>query len=51
MVYTSTSLALAAVELFIHLDPRYAPEDPVVVSALIDRYLVSIESIDPGNLP
>ncbi len=51
MVYTSTSLALAAVELFVHLDPRDAPDDLVVLSALLDPAQVSIESIDSIKLP
>jgi RES domain-containing protein len=51
MVYTSTSLALAAVELFVHLDPRDAPDDLVVLSALLDPDQVSIESLDPTKLP
>ncbi|MGD0097554.1 MAG: RES family NAD+ phosphorylase [Terracidiphilus sp.] len=33
MVYTSTSLALAALELFVHLEPGQAPDDLVSVSA------------------
>lgn len=35
MVYTSTSLALAALESFVHLDPSMAPEDLVYTSATI----------------
>jgi hypothetical protein len=30
MVYTSTSLALAALELFVHLNPADAPDEGVV---------------------
>ena len=33
MVYASTSLALAAMELFVHLEPSQAPEDLVYLSA------------------
>lgn len=51
MVYTSTSLALAAIELFVHLDPRDAPDDLVVLSALLDPDQVSTERIDPLKLP
>jgi RES domain-containing protein len=51
MVYTSSSLALAAVELFVHLDPRDAPDDLVVVSALLDPGQVSVERMDPAQLP
>jgi RES domain-containing protein len=35
MVYTSTSLALAAIELFVHLDPSQAPSDLVFISAAL----------------
>src|SRR5579863_8620799 len=35
MVYTSTSLALAAIELFVHLEPSLAPNDLVAVPALL----------------
>jgi RES domain-containing protein len=33
MVYRSTSLALAAIELFVRLDPSQAPDDLVAISA------------------
>jgi RES domain-containing protein len=33
MVYASTSLALAAIELFVHLEPGQAPDDLVYISA------------------
>ena len=33
MVYASTSLALAAMELFVHLEPSQAPEDLVYLWA------------------
>jgi RES domain-containing protein len=35
MVYASTSLALAAIELFVHLEPGQAPGDLVYVSATL----------------
>jgi RES domain-containing protein len=35
MVYTSTSLSLAALELFVHLDPTLAPDDLVSISATL----------------
>ena len=35
MVYASTSLALAALELFVHLEPGQAPDDLVCISALL----------------
>ena len=33
MVYASTSLALAAIELFVHLEPNQAPQDLVSIAA------------------
>jgi RES domain-containing protein len=33
MVYASTSLALAAIELFVHLEPNQASEDLVAIAA------------------
>lgn len=51
MVYTSTSLALAAVELFVHLDPSDAPGDLVSISATLLPSQVSIERLDPARLP
>jgi RES domain-containing protein len=35
MVYASTSLALAAIELFVNLEPGLAPEDLVCLSAIL----------------
>jgi RES domain-containing protein len=35
MVYCSSSLALAAIELFVHLEPNQAPEDLVFISATL----------------
>jgi RES domain-containing protein len=35
LVYTSTSLALAAIELFVNLEPGQAPDDLVCVSATL----------------
>jgi RES domain-containing protein len=35
MVYCSSSLALAAIELFVHLDPAQSPADLVSVSAVL----------------
>ena len=51
MVYTSTSLALAAVELFVNLEPRDAPEDLVAVSATWLDGEVSIETVPVEALP
>ena len=35
MVYTSTSLALATIELFVHTEPGLAPDDLVCLSATL----------------
>ena len=35
MVYCSLSLALAAIEIFVHLEPALAPEDLVSISATL----------------
>jgi RES domain-containing protein len=35
IVYASSSLALAAIELFVHLDPNQQPDDLVYVSATL----------------
>ena len=35
MVYCSSPLALAAIELFVHLDPTEAPDDLVSISAML----------------
>jgi RES domain-containing protein len=35
MVYASTSLALAAIELFVHLEPGQAPDDLISLSAIL----------------
>src|SRR5271170_3442537 len=50
MVYTSTSLALACLEFFVHLDPSVAPDDLVSVSATIPTDLAK-ERIEVENLP
>ena len=50
MVYTSTSLALASVELFVHLDPSVAPHDLVSIAAEIPGD-ISIETIAVTSLP
>lgn len=50
MVYTSSSLSLAALELFVHLEPRLAPRDLRAVSAIItDR--VTVEELAAKDLP
>lgn len=35
MVYCSSSLALAAIELFVHLEPNQAPDDLISISAIL----------------
>jgi RES domain-containing protein len=35
MVYASTSLALAAIELFVHLEPNLQPDDLVSIAATL----------------
>jgi RES domain-containing protein len=50
MVYTSSSLALAAIEFFVHLDPSDAPDDLVSVKAeMPDR--LHVEQIQESDLP
>ena len=50
MVYASTSLALAAIELFVHLEPGQAPDDLVYVSALLPEG-ESARTLQPSDLP
>jgi RES domain-containing protein len=50
MVYTSTSLALAAIELFIHLEPSLAPDDLVAISATLPEGEPA-RTILPADLP
>jgi RES domain-containing protein len=50
MVYTSTSLALASLEFFVHLDPSVAPDDLVSVSAAIPEDAIA-ERIETADLP
>ncbi|HXE11243.1 MAG TPA: RES family NAD+ phosphorylase [Bryobacteraceae bacterium] len=50
MVYTSTSLALAAVEFFVHLDPSVMPDDLVSIKAKLPDN-AKVERIDPASLP
>jgi RES domain-containing protein len=49
MVYTSTSLALAAEELFVHLDPTSAPRDLVSIRANIPDG-IALERIEVSGL-
>ena len=50
MVYTSTSLALAAIEFFVHLDPSEAPADLVSVMAEVPEEL-PVERFETRDLP
>ena len=50
MVYTSTSLALAAIEFFVHLDPSEAPMGLVSLMAEMPDD-VSIEQVEIRQLP
>jgi RES domain-containing protein len=50
MVYASTSLALAAIELFVHLEPGQAPDDLVSISALLPEG-EPVRSLQAADLP
>jgi RES domain-containing protein len=50
VVYTSPSLALAAVETFIHLEPNLRPDDLVSIEAVLPND-ASIERLDLDFLP
>jgi RES domain-containing protein len=50
MVYCSSSLALAAIELFVHLEPAQAPSDLVAVAARLPEGEPA-RSISPDELP
>jgi RES domain-containing protein len=50
LVYTSPSLALAAVEAFIHLEPNLRPDDLVSIEAVLPDH-VAIERMDLDSLP
>ncbi len=49
VVYTASSLALAAVEYFVNIDPSDAPDDLVASEAALPPTL-SIEHLDPSFL-
>src|SRR5437879_5474624 len=51
MVYTSTSLALASIEFFVHLDPGVAPDDLVSTSATFTANKKTIQRVDLAGLP
>lgn len=50
MVYTSATLSLAALELFVHLDPDVRPDDLVSIPADIPAELVP-EILNRSELP
>jgi RES domain-containing protein len=50
MVYASTSLSLAAIELFVHLEPAQTPRDLVYLSAELPAG-ESARSLQPADLP
>ena len=50
MVYASTSLALAAIELFVHLEPGQAPGDLVYISAILPEGEPA-RTLQPADLP
>jgi RES domain-containing protein len=50
MVYCSSSLALAAIELFVHLEPSQVPDDLVYVSAELPEREPGA-TFDPASLP
>jgi len=50
MVYTSTSLALAAIEYFVHLEPNLAPDDLVSISAALPEGEPA-RTMQPADLP
>ncbi len=50
VVYASTSLALAAVETFVNLEPKLRPNDLVAIEGVIPEK-VRIERLDAQSLP
>jgi RES domain-containing protein len=50
MVYASTSLALAAIELFVHLEPGQAPGDLVFLSVILPEGEPA-RTLQPADLP
>jgi RES domain-containing protein len=50
MVYVSSSLALAAMELFIHLEPNQQPDDLVSIAATLPAGEPA-ERLEPEQLP
>lgn len=50
VVYTSPSLALAAVETFVHLEPNLRPDDLVSIEAELPEAIAAAH-LDPKSLP
>lgn len=50
MVYASTSLALAAIELFVHLEPNLQPDDLVAIAATLPAGEPA-RKLEPETLP
>jgi RES domain-containing protein len=50
MVYASTSLALAAIELFVHLEPNQQPDDLVSIAAKLPKGEPALR-LEPEKLP
>jgi RES domain-containing protein len=50
MVYSSSSLALAAMELFVHLEPNQQPDDLVSIAAQLPEGEPALR-LEPGKLP
>jgi len=51
MVYAATSLALASVEVFVHLEPQDIPEGLVSIEAELAGDVASCERIEVSQLP
>jgi RES domain-containing protein len=50
LVYASTSLALAAIELFVHLEPNLQPDDLVAIAATLPEGEPA-RKLEPATLP
>ncbi|HUX27291.1 MAG TPA: RES family NAD+ phosphorylase [Terracidiphilus sp.] len=50
MVYSSSSLALAAIELFVHLEPNQQPDDLVAIAATLPTGEHALR-LEPTRLP
>ncbi len=50
MVYSSSSLALAAMELFVHLEPNQQPDDLVSIAATLPEGEPALR-LEPSDLP